>query len=174
MVRSGLKMVNVSAAGLAPASVRLPVHRHQSVASVPVEGVPLTFLRDWRTSPPSAARPDPNKPLADNDMNTWGWGTPPMLEKSGPGLLWREYRTSFTPRRNLADGSASLRFARIQGRAEVWLDGQLLGRKTSAGADTLRVTLPAGSGKRQMTVLVEAACSDCAETAGIGGPVTLE
>ena len=170
----GELLVSVSAEGLAAASVRLPVRRVPTLLSVPVEGVPLSFLRDWRTSPPSATRPDPNLPLADNDMNTWGWGTPPMLEKSGPGQLWRQYRSSFTPRRNLADGTASLRFANIQGRAEVWLDGQLLGSKTSAEAGPLSVKLPAGSGKRQLMVLVKAACTDCKEAAGIGGLVNLE
>jgi hypothetical protein len=27
-----------------------------------------------------AERPDPNLMLADNDMNSWGWGEPPMKQ----------------------------------------------------------------------------------------------
>ena len=174
LATDGEVLVSVSAEGLAPASVRLPVRRVAALGAVPVEGVPLTLLRDWRISPTSAMRPDPNVPMADNDMNTWAWGMAPTLEKLGLGQVWRQYRSSFTPRRNLADGSASLHFARVQGRAEVWLDGQLLGRKTSAEAGPLRVSVPAGGGKRLLSVLVEAPCSDCGETVGISGPVSLE
>jgi len=170
----GEVLVQVSAEGLAPASLRLPVSteaQHQRVAWVPLESAPVTLLRYWRVSPPSALRPDPNQTLADNDMNTWGWDFPASCSATPAGNAWRIYRTQFMPRQNLNDGRARLRFASVAGRAEFWLDGQLLARKDDPGTAPFELTLPRGQGQRQLNVLIECAA---AAQAGLTGLVRLE
>ncbi len=173
---SGELVVTASAPGLAPARVVLPVHKVAPVPTVPPTAAPLTFVRDFRISPGSAVRPDPNQKLADFDMNTWGWGQPPMLESGavgsdGQGGPFHLYRASFTPRQQMADGSARISFARIVGKAEVWLDGVLLGKKDSAKPAALRVPLPAGAGARELRVIVE---GEGVQPAGIEGRVVVE
>ena len=81
------------------------------------------------------------------------------------------YRASFTPRKNLADGSGRIHFASLHGKAEIWLDGALIGKKDSDAAAPLDVVLPAGSGKREINVLIEAAPG---QASGIEGQVTIE
>jgi beta-galactosidase len=175
---AGEVTVQATADGLAPVTLRLPVRAAPAVAEVAPEAAPPTYLQDWRIAPHSLTRPDPLQVLADNDMNTWGWGSPPLVEVPPAALpapagatVWRLYRSQVTPRKNLADGSASLRFAGIQGRAEVWVDGVLLARKIDFEPGTLEMRLPAGSGERRVTVLVE---SEPGQPAGLAGLVRLE
>ena len=169
---SGEVQIEARADGLAPAKLRVPVHAAAAArpAFVPPEAAPITQLMHWRISPPSAARPDPLQALDAKDMNTWGWGEPPMQETSDAAPAWRVYRTQFTPRKDLADGKARLRFSNITGHAEVWLDGQKLGEKTSTEAGPLDVALPAGNGAHQLRVLVQ---GQGGKPAGIAGAVEL-
>lgn len=169
---AGELVVEASAAGLAPARLVLPVRAVTPLPSQPASAAPFNTVNYWRISPFSTTRPDPNQVLADFDMNTWEYGDPPMLraaeaEKSG----YRIYRASFTPRKKLADGSGVLHFLRVAGRAEVWLDGQLIGRKDDDAAAPLRVTLPAGAGARQLNVLIEGRQG---QASGIEGVVRVE
>lgn len=65
------------------------------------------------------------------------------------------FRSNFTLDKKLASGKARLFFSRISGKAEVWLNGKLLGAKTSVGTGDLSVDLPAVEGQAQVTVLAE-------------------
>lgn len=78
---------------------------------------------------------------------------------------FRIYRGGFRPRKQLADGSCVLHFTALRGRAEIWLDGCLIGTKEGNGAGALRVPLPTGAGGRQLSVLVEGRAG---EQAGVG------
>lgn len=161
--------VSASAAGLKDARVTIPVKRVAAVPYVELADAPLTFVRSWRIAPDGDVRPDPNQKLAGFDMNTWGWGSPPM--RAAAGSKYHLYRSTFTPRKNLADGTGLIRFASIKGKAEIWLNGKLIGKKDSYAAAALDVTLPAGSGKREINVLIEA---EAGQGSGIEGYVTIE
>ncbi|WP_229258516.1 beta-galactosidase GalA [Duganella rivi] len=161
--------INASAAGLQAASVTIPVQQVAAIPYVASADAPLTFVRSWRIAPDGDARPDPNQKLASFDMNTWGWGSPPM--RAAAGSKYHLYRASFTPRKNLATGTGRIRFASIKGKAEIWLNGQLIGKKDSYAAEPLDVTLPAGAGKREINVLIEA---EPGQGSGIEGHVTIE
>ncbi|RZT08863.1 beta-galactosidase [Duganella sp. CF402] len=161
--------INATAAGLQAASVTIPVKQVAAIPFVEPADAPLTFVRSWRIAPDGDARPDPNQKLASFDMNTWGWGSPPM--RAAAGSKYHLYRASFTPRKNLADGTGRIRFAAIKGKAEVWLNGQLIGKKDSYASEALDVTLPAGAGKRELNVLIEA---EPGQGSGIEGHVTIE
>lgn len=165
--------ITASAQGLKTASVSIPV---KAVAPVPfVSGgeAPLSHIRDWRVSPASSERPDPTQVLADNDMNTWGWGQPPMLNtpEGKSGASYRLYRTSFTPRKNLADGTGRIHFYKIIGKAEIWLNGVLIGKKESFAPAELDLQLLAGQGARQLNVIVQ---GDGDNKAGVEGNVVIE
>ncbi|WP_373988649.1 beta-galactosidase GalA [Duganella sp. BuS-21] len=158
-----------NAPGLQAARVTIPVKPVNAVPYVEPADAPLTFVRSWRIAPDGNERPDPNQKLASFDMNTWGWGSPPM--RAAAGSKYHLYRASFTPRKNLADGKGRIRFAAIKGKAEIWLNGQLIGKKDSYAAAPLDVTLPSGPGKRDINVLIEA---EAGQGSGIEGHVTLE
>ncbi|MRX07240.1 DUF4982 domain-containing protein [Pseudoduganella sp. FT25W] len=162
-------IINATAPGLQAARVTIPVKQVAAQPYVAQADAPLTFVRSWRIAPDGDARPDPNQKLASFDMNTWGWGSPPM--RAAAGSTYHLYRSSFTPRKNLADGSGRIRFASIKGKAEIWLNGALVGRKDSYAAAPLDVALPAGDGKRELNVLIEA---EAGQGSGIEGHVTIE
>ncbi len=169
---AGELVVEASAQGLAPARLVLPVRATAPIATQPASAAPYNTVNYWRISPHSDVRPDPNQALADFDMNTWEYGDPPMLhaaQSAQPG--YRIFRASFTPRKKLADGSGMLHFLRLAGRAEVWLDGRLIGRKDDYAPAPLRVALPAGSGARQLNVLIE---GQQGQRSGIEGVVRIE
>ncbi|MFS2027020.1 beta-galactosidase GalA [Massilia sp. CT11-137] len=155
--------------GLQSAALALDV---RAVAPIPAvaEAQPLVRPAPWRTSPPQADRPDPNRVLADNDMNTWGWGEPP-LKQAPDALPWRSYRVAFGLRSDRNDGHARLVMREIAGKAEVWLDGVRLGEKTAYEPGPLTLAVPKGAGWRTLTVLVQA---QPGQPSGLTGDVTIE
>lgn len=165
--------IMASAQGLKTASLSIPVKAIAPVPFVADSVAPLSYLTDWRVSPASAERWNPTQALADNDMNTWGWGQPPMLNipaevKDGK---YRLYRTSFTPRKNLANGTGRIHFYGITGKAEIWLDGVMIAKKDSFTPGELNLDLPAGEGRHQLNVLVE---GEGDKKAGVNGNVVIE
>ncbi|WP_284615021.1 glycoside hydrolase family 2 TIM barrel-domain containing protein [Aquabacterium humicola] len=150
----GTLTLRASAPGLQGAELALPVQPVAPVAAVPVAEA-VTRVDGWRISPPQAERPDPNQVLAGNDMNSWGWGTPPIRQTPEPAS-WRAYRANLKLRADRNDGRGRLVFREIVGQAEVWADGVKLGEKTTFEASPLTVPLVAGSGWRTLTVLVRA------------------
>ena len=165
--------ISASAPGLRSARVSIPVKAVAPVPFVAQSIAPLSYLTDWRVSPASIARPDPIQVVADNDMNTWGWGQPPMM--NAPGEIkagkYRLYRTKFTPRKNLAKGNGKLHFYSITGKAEIWLDGVMIGKKDSFAPGELNLDLPMGQGARQLNIIIE---GEDDKKAGIEGNVVIE
>ena len=131
---------------------------------------PFTPVGGWRFSPPLAARPDPAMAPSHGDMNSWGWGEPPIKQvpESQP---WRAYRASFGVRADRNDGRAQVVFREIAGRAEVWSDGVQLGVKSDPAPGPLKLVLPRGAGWRTLTVLVE---SQGNQPSGLIGRVVVE
>jgi beta-galactosidase len=165
--------ITARAEGLKSANVNIPVKAVSPVPFVAESAAPLSYLTNWRISPASAERPNPTQVLADNDMNTWGWGQPPMMNipadiKDGK---YRLYRTSFTPRKNLANGTGLIHFYSITGKAEIWLNGVLIGKKDSFAPAELKVALPSGEDARQFNVII---AGDGDKNAGIDGKVVIE
>jgi beta-galactosidase len=169
-------IATATAKGLKTASIRIPVRPVATIDAVPFvpkSVAPLSHLTHWRISPASKKRPNPSQKLADNDMNTWGWGQPPMYRtpEKKTGASYRLYRTTFTPRKNLADGSGQIHFYKIIGKAEVWLDDLLIGKKETFSPAELNLPLPSGAVKHQLNVIIQ---GDGANKAGIEGNVVIE
>jgi len=155
--------------GLQQAVAVLDVQAAPAPAAVPATE-PFTKIGGWRISPPQAARPDPGIAPSHGDMNTWGWGDPP-IKQVPEALAWRAYRASFGLRADRNDGQGRVVFREIAGCAEVWMDGVKLGEKTEPAPGPLSVTLPQGAGWRTVTVLVQ---SQPGQPSGISGRVVVE
>jgi beta-galactosidase len=164
----GTLKLRAKADGLQSAEVVLAVQAG-SIPGLP-EAQPVVKVAPWRISPAQAERPDPNLMLADNDMNSWGWGEPPMKQEPD-ALRWRTYRAPLHLRADRNDGRARLVFREIVGRAEVWLDGVKLAEKTAAEPGPLALPLAKGGRQRTLTVLVE---SQPGQASGLVGPVLVE
>jgi beta-galactosidase len=165
---NGTLSLNAQAEGLQGAELTLTV-RPGEIAGVS-EAPPVVKVAPWRVSPAQAERPDPHLMLADNDMNSWGWGEPP-LKQAPEALAWRTYRSTFALRADRNDGRARLMFEQISGRAEVWLDGVKLGEKNSFEPGSLTLPLPQGGTSRTLTVLLQ---SQPGQACGMTGRVLVE
>ena len=166
---SGSVEVEASAPGLAPARIKIPVRAGTTLAYVPVTQSSTFYLQNWRVSPTSATRPDPNQVLSPTDMNSWAPASPAMVLDATPAPTFQLYRTSFVQTKSLSN--AHLGFGWIAGQAEFWLDGKLVAKKESPGATSFQVDLPATEGKRELTVLIQ---NQPAHPSGIMGKVLVE
>ncbi|WP_428312904.1 beta-galactosidase GalA [Hydrocarboniphaga sp.] len=161
--------LRATADGLQSTETVLALQTGSAIPAVP-EAKAVVKLGSWRISPPQAERPDPNRMLADNDMNSWGWGEPP-LKQAPEALRWRSYRAPIHLRTDLNDGRAHLVFREIVGKAEVWVDGVKLGMKTTPEPGALSLPLGKGAAWRTMTLLLE---SQPDLASGVIGPVLVE
>jgi len=150
---TGSLTLHASAVGLQDAHAELVLRAVPAAPSVPV-AEPLTYMQNWRISPAQATRADPNVVLAGNDMNSWGWGEPPMRQE--PEVPpYRLYRSELNVRADANDGRALLVFRNLAGSAEVWVDGTKLGEKPDPQPGPLSVRLPPGAAHRQVTLLLQ-------------------
>jgi len=150
---TGSLTLHASAPGLQEARAELTLRAVAALPSVPV-AQPVTYLQNWRISPPQATRADPNVVVAGNDMNSWGWGEPPMRQEP-EAAPFRLYRSELSVRADANDGQARLVFRNVAGSAEVWVDGVKLGEKPDPRPGPLTVKLPQGPAQRQVTLLVQ-------------------
>ena len=147
--------LRASAPGLQDGHAELTLHSAAMVPAAPV-AEPITILQNWRISPAHAMRTDPNVVVAGNDMNSWGWGEPPMRQDP-EAQPFRLYRSELNVRADANDGHALLVFREVAGIAEVWIDGVKLGGRSNPEPGPLSVRLPAGETHRQVTLLVQSA-----------------
>jgi beta-galactosidase len=155
--------------GLKSAVVIIPLHRVVPKPYVPVL-LPALVLDQWRASVIFQVRPDPNQKIADNDMNSW------MPVKSGQlqemaGGRYLIYRTTFMPYDEQQRKGGQLTFQKITGKAEVWMDGKLIGTKSDGATSDWVVPFSSGRGERLLSVLIEA---ESGSKAGLGGVVSVK
>jgi beta-galactosidase len=81
------------------------------------------------------------------------------------------YRIKFKPFAGVQKSGGQIVFKSITGKAEVWLDKQLVGHKDDAKTGPLTVTIPPATGERTLSVLVEGAAG---KQAGLGGAVHVQ
>jgi beta-galactosidase len=166
-IGSGPLNIRAESPGLQAAELTLDVRAVPVPPSVPA-AEPRNVLSGWRVSPPQADRPDPATVMSEADMNTWAAVTPGDLKKI-PAGQWVLYRVIFTPWKNFAEKGGDIRFGKLLGRAEIWLDGVKVAEKTTPASAPVSVVLPAKSGRRELTVLVQ---SD-GDKAGLGDAVQI-
>lgn len=166
---SGKLILKANSLGLKSAVLSLEV---QAVADIPSVGVikPYMVLDKWLLSPTSALKPDPNKEIASNDMNSWQSVTAGQLRVFVDGNF-AVYRNSFRPYQAQQDNGGKIIFKDLKGKAEIWLDRKLLAVKKDEAETDFIVQFPDGKGQRELSVLIE---TNTGNRAGLGGLVTIE
>jgi beta-galactosidase len=130
---------------------------------------PSYELTAWRVAPAQADKPDALVKMSTADMNTWAAVKPGNLQRTPKGQ-WALYRANFTPWAGIIARGGVIQLQKLNGTAEVWLDGVKVGEKTDAKPGELTVVLPAKKGERELTLLVQSASG----TTGLGGSVRVE
>lgn len=166
---SGPIKLSATSPGLKPITIEIAARDVPGIPSVPVTPA-LIALEKWRVSPGSTQRPDPNIALSDNDQNSWApinAGHPRMLEQGA----FVVYRATFNPYAAQRTAGGQLRFKAIAGKAELWIDGQLVATKSSLEAAPLIAPFPPGEKVRTVNLLIE---GDPDTPAGLAASVFVE
>ncbi|PZO73684.1 MAG: beta-galactosidase [Sphingomonas hengshuiensis] len=150
----GKVTITASAAGLRPA--RLVIDR---VAATPRPQVAVTptgaFILGWRRSRSFATAPDPSLAPSPGDNNSWDFTRSGSAATPEAGPSFRLYRAPLPVRRRVVAQGGTLGFARIEGRATVYVDGRQVAVKRDFAGGPLEVAVPPGA--KAVAVLVEAA-----------------
>ncbi|MCD7799297.1 MAG: DUF4982 domain-containing protein [Akkermansiaceae bacterium] len=140
--------------GLKSAVLRLPVVAREGFPQYPAPAG-VQAITDWRLSEITARPQDPNRPIADGDMNTWqtiavGDGPQPQWADKPDG--WGTYRALFDmPGRG---EEWTLTLEGVAGRAEVFVNGQAVGKKNTPDKGNISVPVKARPGSK-VTVSVQ-------------------
>lgn len=157
------------ASGLKPATLTIPVNRIDPLPFVSIE-YPQMILDKWFFSPFFMARPDVNCKIADNDMNTWeaiNAGNA-MLLKNAKYVIWR---TEFKLAEEYQKSGGVILFKNLAGKAEVWLNGKLLGKKETVNERDFKVVFPATETECELRVLLNSTLNT---HVGLKGIVTIQ
>ncbi|MET3126631.1 beta-galactosidase [Arcicella rosea] len=156
-----------SAESLKPFSLKIPVRKATIIPFVKVINS-VVELNEWHISAFSDNKPNPTQEVAENDMNSW------LPTKSAQLQLFTEgkyalLRTNFS----LNDGSKErkLVFKNLVGKAEFWLDNQLIFKKDHNESTTISVPFNGQNKSYKLVVLIE---TEKNQRAGLGGLVTIE
>jgi beta-galactosidase len=162
----GKIVLRAKAAGLKAAETAIQV---RSVTPIPfVAKAQRVFnLQKWRMSLVTVSMPDANQELADNDQNSWQPIQPGKLQPFAEGSF-AVYRIKFKPSSAVRKNGGRIVFKSVTGKAEVWLDKQLVGKKEAFTKAQFAVSIPAGEGARTLSVVVQAEPS---KSAGFDGSV---
>lgn len=169
--KPGELIVRATAAGLRPALLRVPLDAARRLPAVAAVDA-VQSLTEWRTSPASAERPDPNEALVEGDMNSWGWLKPGSTQAPLPDGRYCRFRVAFQARANIRRQGGQLVFGRLAGRAEIWLDGRLVATKADPAMGRIAIPLPPGEGDHVLTLLFDAPAGS--PPFGIAGTVTVQ
>ena len=162
---SGTVTIAASSPGLAPGTAEIKISKADPIPYVPPTNI-IISLANWKISPFSDNRPDPNQTISDNDRNTWA-PVQAGSEQDFPGNSWAIYRTKFTPTGEVQDKGGVIDFRGILGTAEIYLDGAKIGSKALPGGGPLSVPVPSGKGERTLTVLIHSQESGKAGLSGL-------
>ncbi len=164
----GFITLTAKSGNLKMATVNIPVKDTLAIPAVAIAPARL-ILEKWRISPFYTNRPDPNQLIADYDMNTWSSYRPGNLSTFTDGSF-ALFRANFKPYANQSKNGGNIVFKGVTGKAEVWLDKQLVGTKTTLEKGDLIIKMPPATGNRTITLLIEA---EKGKKAGLGGVVSL-
>jgi beta-galactosidase len=166
----GKLTLRATSEGLTPAEVTIDVTAAPALPAVPI-AYPAFVIRNWRMSPFTAERPDPNQQIGGSDMNSWVNIQPSRQLPAFTDGRFAIYRAQFTPRDGVQKSGGQLNLRDVTGQAQVWIDGKLAGEKTDNEKKTITVPLPPGEGERTLSVLIEA---QPGKAAGLGGVVSID
>lgn len=165
---SGKITLTAKSTGLKDASITIDVKQATQIRVVPVVS-PALVLDQWRVSPVTLSRPDPNQETANYDMNSWAPTKPGQTQNiNGQFVI---FRTTFTPYAEQQQDGAVLLLKNVTGKAEVYVDKKLIATKTSSARGDISIKIPPAQGERTISVLIEA---EQGQRVGLGGVVTVQ
>jgi beta-galactosidase len=168
----GKLTLRATSEGLTSGEVTIDVISVAARPAVAMISNPPLVIMNWKRSPLTTERPDPNQEVSDSDMKSWTEAHPGSWLPPFHHGRFAIYRARFTPRLGAQKSGGQIIFRDVEGKAQVWLDGKAVAENTDAGKKNIAVSCPPGDGERTVTVLVEASAPDT--TAGLGGIVTVE
>lgn len=169
---NGQVTLSASAAGLQSASVTINIKDIQQVAMIPSVKPSFAIADGWHISPLYSAKPDANMPVAGNDMNSWQYFWGGYLTDFTDGN-YAIFRTAFSPFYAQRTEGGQLVLKNVTGKAEVYLDNQLIATKTTMDkGDIVADVAPApSSGNRTISVLIE---GERGKRAGLEGSIEMK
>lgn len=162
---SGHITITAKSKDLKSTSITIPVIETALIPSV-AEITPELILDKWLLSPISSDRPDPNRQLDDNDMNSWEPTQVGKLVSLGEGG-YLIYRSQFIPYLSQQIKGGRIRIKGLTGKAEIWLNGELLGKKGQAETSDIVVRFTGTKGQFQLNILIEGGSNDKVGIEGI-------
>jgi len=161
---SGEVILTATAPGMKPAKLLIPIAIAKQIPFVAVENPPIV-LDKWTISVPTATKPDPNQVIAENDMNSWATVSAGDIQSLN-GKKYLIMRVTFEPYKSHRAEGGRIFFRKITGKAEVWLNGKLIGTKQAVEAGGLVVSFPAFAEKGDLRILLE---NESGRSVGLGG-----
>lgn len=150
---SGKVTLTATSAGMRSDDLTILVNKVDLVPFVAVENSPM-LLDKWMVSPGSFEKPDVTCQIADNDMNSWQ----PVAITTGKSIVLENanyiiFRTEFTPYQKLQENGGIIYLKNVVGKAEVWLNGQLIGTKATVNDQDLKVEFLPTKNKCDLRIL---------------------
>lgn len=149
---SGEVTLTATTSGVKSATLTISVNQAEPIPFVAVEK-PTMILDKWFASPFSKEKPDVNHRIADNDMNTWeamAIGSAMFLENASYVVC----RTEFILPEEYRKGGGVIMFKNLAGKAEIWLNGRLIGSKDIVNERNFQVEFPAIDEKCELRILL--------------------
>ena len=115
------------------------------------------FISDWRRSPVTAIRPDPNAVIADTDMNSWERFNPATVPKSpgDPLAGYSIYRATFSIPRIFQKTGGRILFPKIGAPFTAYINGKEIQAKNPASASPIEIPFGPTDQKLTLSLLVD-------------------
>jgi beta-galactosidase len=146
--------LKATAQGLQSAELQLTSVPTTARPSVP-PATPRHFINDWRMSPVTKDRPDPNQAISDQDMNTWQRVEPGSTRSTASAVGFALFRATFTPPRKLQSQGGQIVFHEISGAATVFINGTSAASKLDQAPGALTAALAPSTAPVTVSVVME-------------------
>ena len=168
---AGEVVLTATSIGMKSTALVIPVNKVVLSPFVAVENSPMILDR-WIVSPGALEKPDVTCQIADNDMNSWQ----PVTISTDKTILLENanyiiFRTEFVPYRHLQKEGGIIFLKNVVGKAEVWLNGQLVGTKDVVNEQDLKVEFLPTENKCELRVLLNGSVN---KRVGLKGGVTVQ
>lgn len=165
-------------AGLAQVLIRAPEGKGDLVLIAQIAGLPVARLTirvveadpgqrippspaaqpitEWRRAGFTPTAPDPARIYPASEWRHLSYVRTGRLEEAQGADSFTLMRSLYTPRGPVATHGGRIAFSGITGRAQLWVDGQMLARKDTASDGPLYADIPSGDRTRVLTLALEA------------------
>lgn len=165
----GVVRLTAQIAGLPAVTLAIPVVEADAGARIAASPAAQT-VTEWRRTPFAASAPDATRAYPATELRRMAYVRVGRLEEAQPARAYMLMQSHYAPREPMALHGADLAFSGIIGRAQLWIDGQMVARKDTLAEGPLHASLPAGDQTRIITLMMEA---DAGQAVGLSKGVTV-